>query len=115
MTTSLDDLKKQFGDRGHLTGIEAPANSVYLRAEDMTEDEIAIQRQLYFHRVRAEVVKGTISDEQVATAGERIKAGQMIRFHPVSGLAYVCKPTPPPMVIPGAANAPKLDDGNDPQ
>lgn len=115
MTTSLDDLKKQFGDRGHLTGIEAPANSVYLRAEDMTEDEIAIQRQLYFHRVRAEVVKGTISDEQVATAGEHIEAGQMIRFHPVTGLAYVCKPTPPPMVIPGAANAPKLDDGNDPQ
>jgi hypothetical protein len=115
MTTSLDDLKKQFGDRGDLTGIEAPANSVYLRAEDMTEDEIAIQRQLDFHRVRAEVLKGTISDEQVATAGERIEAGQMIRFHPVTGLAYVCNPTPPRLTIRGTANAPKLDDGNDPQ
>lgn len=108
MTTSLDDLKKQFGDRGHLTGITSPGG-VFVSPEDMAADDRLAD---VFKR---RVVHGTISDEQVATAGERIEAGQMICFHPTTGLAYVCKPTPPPMVIPGAANAPKLDDGNDPQ
>ena len=55
------------------------------------------------------VVHGTISNEEVVTAGERIPSGSMIYIHPVTGLAYVCK-TIEPVVISGTANTPKLDD-----
>ena len=56
------------------------------------------------------VVHGTISNTVVAIAGERIPGGSMIYIHPVTGLAYVCKPPPAPVVISGTANTPKLDD-----
>jgi hypothetical protein len=102
MMNPLDDLKKQFGDSGHLTDVPAPS-SVYLSPDDVTADH---RREIVFKR---RVVHGTISNQMVATAGERIPGGSLIYIHPVTGLAYVCKPTPPPMVIPGAANTPKLD------